>query len=81
MHIVLGIALKILGQALLVALTSLVSGKTFRYLLLLPFVYLSRWTGGQVVEKVVEQAEKDLGLSKSDFPESDSSKKEDSNGK
>jgi len=42
--------------------TALLTGKTFRRLLLLPFELLSRKTSTKIDDKLVEEARKDLGV-------------------
>lgn len=55
-------AARLLGQALLSVLSVLLAGRTFKYILLYPFVKLSQWTRNPITVKIVQEAEKDLGL-------------------
>lgn len=42
--------------------TALLTGKTFRRLLLLPFEYLARRSDNKADDKLIEEARKDLGI-------------------
>lgn len=52
----------ILMVALAGVVTALLTGKTLRRLLLLPFELLSKKTANKTDDKLVEEARKDLGI-------------------
>jgi hypothetical protein len=61
----------ILMVALAGVVTALLTGKTFRRLLLLPFEWISSKTGSKVDDKLVEEARKDLGIPDATHTEED----------
>jgi hypothetical protein len=52
----------LLMAGLVGAVTALLTGKTFRRILLLPFEWISGRTGTRVDDKLVEEARRDLGV-------------------
>ena len=55
--------IKTLGMlALAGVVTALLTGKTVRRLLLLPFEWLASKTGSKIDDKLVDEARKDLGV-------------------
>lgn len=49
--------------------TSLLAGKAFRRVLLLPFEWLAKRTGSKVLDTIVDEAERDLGIDTPTIPE------------
>lgn len=62
----------VLMVSLMGAVTALLSGKFVRRLLLLPFEFLAKKTNNKIDDKLVAEAEKDLGI---DSPTIDEDKK------
>lgn len=56
-------------------LATLLAGKTIRRLILLPFEWLASKTESRIDDKIVEQAEEDLGIPGGTLPNSEKEEK------
>lgn len=66
---------QLLMVALIGAVTALLTGKTFRRILLLPFEWVSRKTKTKVDDTLVQEAQKDLGVDSPTIPHEPEEKK------